>query len=143
MRCLSCEIASFMMPSFCIWWPPPWPKVLLWLVFLGSDDTTFLYNFSCSRVVAGFPDGSVVEKKKSICLCRNHRRDGFDAWVGKIPWRRKWKPTLVYLLWKSQDRGTWQATVHQVAKSWTRLSDQTHNWTYKGRSHKDFDSTSR
>ena len=22
---------------------------------------------------------------------------GFDAWVRKIPWRRKWKPTLVFL----------------------------------------------
>ena len=22
-----------------------------------------------------------------------HRRPGFDPWVGKIPWRRKWQPT--------------------------------------------------
>ena len=22
---------------------------------------------------------------------------GFDSWVGKIPWRRKWQPTAVYL----------------------------------------------
>ena len=24
-------------------------------------------------------------------------RRGFDLWVGKIPWRRKWQPTLVLL----------------------------------------------
>ena len=24
-------------------------------------------------------------------------RPGFDSWVGKIPWRRKWQPTLVFL----------------------------------------------
>ena len=31
----------------------------------------------------------------SICLqCRRPR---FDPWVGKIPWRRKWQPTLVLL----------------------------------------------
>jgi len=24
-------------------------------------------------------------------------RDGFDPWVGKIPWRRKWQPTPVPL----------------------------------------------
>ena len=24
-------------------------------------------------------------------------RAGFDAWVGKIPWRRKWQPTPVFL----------------------------------------------
>ena len=29
------------------------------------------------------------------------RRLGFDAWVGKIPWRRKWKPTPVFLPGKS------------------------------------------
>ena len=31
------------------------------------------------------------------CKCRRHRRHGFDPWVGKILWRRKWKPTLVFL----------------------------------------------
>ena len=25
-------------------------------------------------------------------------RPGFDAWVGKIPWKRQWLPTLVFLL---------------------------------------------
>ena len=25
------------------------------------------------------------------------RRPGFDPWVGKIPWRRKWQPTPVLL----------------------------------------------
>ena len=29
--------------------------------------------------------------------CRRHRRCGFDPWVGKIPWRRAWQPTLVFL----------------------------------------------
>ena len=24
-------------------------------------------------------------------------RQGFNPWVGKIPWRRKWQPTLVFL----------------------------------------------
>jgi len=26
-----------------------------------------------------------------------HRRHGFDPWVVKIPWRRAWQPTLVFL----------------------------------------------
>ena len=29
--------------------------------------------------------------------CRGHRRHGFDPWAGKIFWRRKWQPTLVFL----------------------------------------------
>ena len=28
-------------------------------------------------------------------------RPGFDPWVGKIPWKRKWQPTPVLLLGKS------------------------------------------
>ena len=29
------------------------------------------------------------------------RRGGLDSWVGRIPWRRKWQPTLVFLPGKS------------------------------------------
>ena len=29
------------------------------------------------------------------------KKPGFDPWVGKIPWRRKWLPTPVFLLGKS------------------------------------------
>ena len=32
---------------------------------------------------------------ESVCL--QCRRPGFDPWVGKIPWRRKWQPTPVFL----------------------------------------------
>ena len=44
----------------------------------------------------GFPGGSEV--KASACQCW---RPGFDPWVGKIPWRRKWHPTPVFLPGKS------------------------------------------
>ena len=30
-------------------------------------------------------------------MCRAGRRCGFDPWVGKIPWRRTWQPTPVFL----------------------------------------------
>ena len=35
--------------------------------------------------------------KESICQCRRHKRCGFDHWVRKIPWSRKWQPTSVFL----------------------------------------------
>ena len=35
--------------------------------------------------------------KESTCQCSRHRRYDFDPWVGKIPWRRKWQPTPVFL----------------------------------------------
>ena len=35
--------------------------------------------------------------------CRG-RRCGFDPWVRKIPWRRKWQPTPVFLPRKSPEQ---------------------------------------
>ena len=40
--------------------------------------------------------------KESACQCRRHRRHGFKPWVGKVPWRRKWQPTPVFLPGKFQ-----------------------------------------
>ena len=40
-------------------------------------------------------------------MIKNHlpsRRCGFDPWVGKIPWRRKWLPTAVCLPGKAHGR---------------------------------------
>ena len=34
--------------------------------------------------------------KESSCQCRRRKRCGFDPWVGKIPWERKWHPTPVF-----------------------------------------------
>ena len=52
--------------------------------------------------------------KESTCQCRRHKRWGFNLWVGKIPWRKKWQHTPVFFPEKS----------HGQAKSWTQLS----NW---------------
>ena len=48
---------------------------------------------------------------------RRLKRCGFCPWVGKIPWRRAWQPTPVFLPKNRMDRGAWQATGHQVTKS--------------------------
>ena len=40
--------------------------------------------------------------KESTCRCR---RCGFNPWVRKIPWRRKWQPTPVFSLGNPMERG--------------------------------------
>ena len=47
-----------------------------------------------------FPGG--VSSKESTCHGRSRRIPRFDPWVGKIPWRRAWKPTPVFLPGESQ-----------------------------------------
>ena len=50
-------------------------------------------------ICRGFPDGA--SGKEPTCQCRRLKRFEFDPWVGKIPWRRKWQPTPVFLPGKS------------------------------------------
>ena len=35
--------------------------------------------------------------KEPTCKCRRHKRLRFDPWVRKIPRRRAWQPTTVFL----------------------------------------------
>ena len=56
------------------------------------------YIWRCLLGILGFLGGSVV---KNTCQCS---RPKFDPWVRKIPWRRKWQPTLVFLPGKSHEQ---------------------------------------
>ena len=42
--------------------------------------------------------------------------DGFNPWVGKISWRRKWNPVQYSCLKNPMDKGGLWATVHGVAE---------------------------
>ena len=44
------------------------------------------------------------------------RRLGLHPWVGKIPWRRKWQPTPVFLPGKSHGQRSQLTKVHRVTK---------------------------
>ena len=35
--------------------------------------------------------------KEHTCQCRRHKKCGFSPWIGKIPWRRAWQLTPVFL----------------------------------------------
>ena len=39
--------------------------------------------------------------KVSACQCRRCKRHKFESWVRKIPWRRAWQFTPVFLLGES------------------------------------------
>ena len=70
----------------------------------------------------GGPNG-----KELACRCRRLKRCGFDPWIGKILWRRKWQPTQYSCMENPMDKGAWQATVHRFAKSQTQLKQLSMN----------------
>ena len=59
--------------------------------------------------------------KNLSARARDIRRHGFDPWVQKIPWRRAWQPTPIFLPQDPLGRGAWWATVHRIT-SWTWLN---------------------
>ena len=54
-----------------------------------------MLGFKSSNLYRGLPWW--LNGKESTCQCR---RLGFNPWVGKIPWRGKWQPTLIILAWE-------------------------------------------
>ena len=42
--------------------------------------------------------------KQSACQCRSHKRLGFNPWVRKILWSRKWQPTPVFFPGRSHEQ---------------------------------------
>ena len=49
---------------------------------------------AAAAAALGFPGGRAV---KNLPANAGDTRDRFDTWVGKIPWKRKWQPTPVFL----------------------------------------------
>ena len=72
--------------------------------------------------VTGFPGGS--DCKESVCSAGS--KPGFDPWVEKKLWRRKWQPTPVFCLKNPMGRGIWQTTIHRVTKLDTTEQLSTH-----------------
>ena len=90
----------------------------LWLRTLPS-----LSNLNNRKVIfMGFIGGA--NGKEPACQCRGLKRCGFKLWVGKIPGGGHAYPLHYSCLEGPMDRGTWQATVHRIAKSQTWLKWQ-------------------
>ena len=64
--------------------------------------------------------------KESTCQCT---RSGFSLWVRKIPWRRKWHPTPVFLPGKSHGQRSLVGY-----NSWGREESDTTETTEQARS---------
>ena len=58
-----------------------------------------------------------LSDKESACQCKRCR---FDLWVGKIPWKRKWQPTPVFLPGKSHGQRSLAGYIQSMGlRGWT------------------------
>ena len=71
----------------------PYMQSLIWYLIHRKINAS---NYFIINIIAGgFPGGS--SGKEPTCQCRRHRRHKIDPWVRKIPWRRAWQFTPVFL----------------------------------------------
>ena len=89
---------------------------MLWLQFTQNLKWKYTDDNNLYRLLRGFLGGS--ESKESTYNAR------FDPWVGKILKEGNGSPLQYSSLENSIDRGAWWATVHELSKSQTRVSDQ-------------------
>ena len=77
-------------------WDPQFTNItsLCFSLLFISPVTASQLHYLCwaSLMIWGFPRW--LRGKESTCQCRRH---GFYPCVGKMPWRRKWKHTPVFL----------------------------------------------
>ena len=64
-------------------------------------------------ILRGFPGGS--DSKESACSAGD---PGLIPWLGRYPGEGNDNPLQYTCLENSMDRGAWQATVHEVIKSY-------------------------
>ena len=95
-----------------------------------NDWTELNWNFYKSW---GLHWASLVAPWKRISLqCKRCRKHWFDPWIRKIPWRRKWQPTPVFLPrkspWTEEPGGLQSMGLQRAEQDWS-------SWTYM---YKDF-----
>ena len=61
-----------------------------------SDTTERLSVIACNIALGITSNFQLAQMVKNLPVMQETRR-GFDPWVGKIPWRREWLPTPVFL----------------------------------------------
>ena len=81
-------------------------------------DGHFTLEYWHVQLLWDFPIGA--SGKEPACQCRRHKRHRFGPSVGKIPCRRAWPPTPVFLPGEFHGQRS-LATVHRVTKSQTWL----------------------
>ena len=87
---------------------PKWPKPSSFFFFLILIFYFFL-NFkifnSNMRSQTSMLQIMISLVAQWLRICLQCKRPGFSPWVGKIPWRRKWQPTPVFLSGKFLESG--------------------------------------
>ena len=89
-----------------------WPKPNQWQSSQG-----ILLELPGNRFLGG------TSGKEPACQCMRHKGCHFDPWVEKIPWRKAWQPTPVFLPgespWAEKSGGLQSMGSQRVGYDWS------------------------
>ena len=85
--------------------------------FLGQEDP-LEKGYTTHSSILGLPWWLRPER-----ICLQCGRSGFNPWVGRIPWKKAWQPTPVFLPEESPWTKKPGGLQSMLSQSWTRLSD--------------------
>ena len=106
-----------------------------WLLEVWSKQNLHLYQVNIQlwievNILPYYSD-RWLSGKHPTCQCRSHRRHRFDPWIRKIPWRKAWQPTPVFLpgesLWPEEPGGLQSMGSQSDMTEW--LSTHVAAWT--------------
>ena len=113
-----------------------WPENYMCVLEIFICSIYFAYD---SKV--GFPGGT--SGKEHTCQCRRHKRCGFNSSIRKIPWRRAWKHTPVFLPggfpWTEElgrlhraarVENNWSYLAHMRARPLLQSKEKKHQWLF-------------
>ena len=90
----------------------------------ASSMSILQYTCPFSAIQTGFPGGT--SGKEPACQRKRHKRCGFNTCVRKIPWRRAWQPTPVFLpgefSWTEEPGGIQSIALQRVGHNWSNLA---------------------
>ena len=103
---------KYRVPHFC---SPPWTPFRGCWILATARFNTCRGGWQASQVM--------LVVKEPACQCRRHKKLGFDPRVWKIPWRRAWQPTPVFLLGESHgQRNLVGIGLRRVRCDWSNLA---------------------
>ena len=79
----------------------------------------------CKIDIFGIRVSQVVQQSRIRLQCWSQKRCSFDSWVRKIPWKRAWQPTPIFLPRESYGQrslASYSPWGHRVGHDWSELA---------------------
>ena len=98
---------------------------LYWCCWGLAGNSSGFWTRICFQIIHSKKFPSDASDKEPACQCSRHKRCRLNPWVRKIPWRRKWQPSPIYLSGESHGQRSlagYSPWGQRVRHGWSNLA---------------------